>query len=174
MDIRQIFPSRLKEARTRTGLSQSELAKRCGISQGTMSGFENGSSVPNLEVAADLAETLGVSIDWLCGFEASDVTPLQWLRFTDKLLTTQAASRTKSIKLCMKPENNIDAAIAFSGIGMEQFFTAYSALYSTRKQIGDLYETVITALMQKYAYLFSPDTVEVCAPDPATPPQNLY
>jgi hypothetical protein len=60
------------------------------------------------------------------------------------------------IQLRMNPEKNVVAAIEFSGKDMEEFFRAYSALSSTREQIGDLYKTVIFALMQKYEICFMP------------------
>ncbi len=64
-----VFAERLKEARTKKNMSQAELAKAIGVSTGTVSVYENpnGARYPAFDKTVAIAETLGVSIDWLCG-----------------------------------------------------------------------------------------------------------
>lgn len=66
-----IFSKRLKEAREKAGLKQSELAKKSGVTSATISAYENSDGNkgknPSLDNAMKLANALGVSLDWLCG-----------------------------------------------------------------------------------------------------------
>lgn len=53
----------LKESREKKGLSQTELAKRVGLKQTTISQYENGSRRPNLSMAKKMADALDISLD---------------------------------------------------------------------------------------------------------------
>lgn len=61
------FSQRLKQARETKGLLQSKLVELTGISQTCLSKYETGKSLPNTLNLIILAESLGVSLDWLCG-----------------------------------------------------------------------------------------------------------
>lgn len=61
------FSERLKLARAKVGLSQKELAEKINMTPASLSGYEVGTKVPSLPVALSLAQTLNVSLDWLCG-----------------------------------------------------------------------------------------------------------
>lgn len=66
------FAERMKQSRERKGMKQNELAKAINVTPTTISSYEkadtegNGKK-PTLENAQAIAETLGVSLDWLCG-----------------------------------------------------------------------------------------------------------
>ncbi len=64
-----VFADRLKVARTRENMSQADLAKAVGVATGTISVYENpsGGRYPAFDKAVAIADTLGVSIDQLCG-----------------------------------------------------------------------------------------------------------
>lgn len=65
---KEIFGKRLKEARKAKNMTQSELASSCGVSTQTIISYEKGNgALPNTEIAVDMANTLGVSLDWLFG-----------------------------------------------------------------------------------------------------------
>lgn len=162
MEIRETFANRLKEARSKAGVNQTELAKYCGIKQSTISTYENGNSTPDLEVAAKFAEKLGVSLDWLCGFEKKpqEITPLQWLCYTEKLISTPPKIEHKAIVRFQNSDQQIDnepvAALSFYGEKMHQFFTAYNAIRGTREQVGaEVYESLINTLFEKYSIFFT-------------------
>lgn len=65
----EVFAKRLKEARENKGIRQNTLAKAVGVTPQTISGYErkDGLKTPSLDIAADLARELGVSLDWLLG-----------------------------------------------------------------------------------------------------------
>jgi putative transcriptional regulator len=57
--------NRLKEARSRLGLTQAELAMRVSVSRKTINTVENGVFVPSTVLALRLAAALGVSVEEL-------------------------------------------------------------------------------------------------------------
>lgn len=64
-----IFIKRLKEIRKDKGLSMSELANKIGVSTNTISRWERGERISNLEALVALAKFFKVSTDYLCGLE---------------------------------------------------------------------------------------------------------
>jgi transcriptional regulator with XRE-family HTH domain len=61
------FPDRLREARERLGLSQTELAERSGLQPSAVSHFETGKRAPSFENLKRLSDALAVSVDYLLG-----------------------------------------------------------------------------------------------------------
>ncbi|WP_078430448.1 helix-turn-helix domain-containing protein [Alkalihalobacterium alkalinitrilicum] len=62
-----MFSERLKKARKLNNLTQEGLAKKIKTTKGTISNYENGHSSPSNEMLTDLANTLGVTTDFLLG-----------------------------------------------------------------------------------------------------------
>lgn len=58
---------KIKIAREKAGLSQTEVANKLGVAQPTYFNIENGYKVPSLGVATQLAMLFGVSLDYLVG-----------------------------------------------------------------------------------------------------------
>lgn len=63
------FGERLKKARVACGKSQAALGSSAGLSAQAISAYEKGKQKPSIDAAAILADTLGVSLDDLCGIE---------------------------------------------------------------------------------------------------------
>ncbi|MFU1479397.1 helix-turn-helix domain-containing protein [Roseovarius sp. C7] len=68
-DRARLFRTRLAEALTREGLSQTALARRIGVDRSTVSQLLGGAGarLPNAQVVGECAAVLGVSADWLLG-----------------------------------------------------------------------------------------------------------
>ena len=66
------FVNRIKEARKRAGMKQADLCALLGVSQGALSGWENGRFDPGASVWLRLAQILGVSLEYLMGGEAPE------------------------------------------------------------------------------------------------------
>lgn len=58
---------RLRKAREMAGLSQLEAAKKLGISNGTLSGYERDYRDPDTRTLEKIANLYEVSVDWLLG-----------------------------------------------------------------------------------------------------------
>ena len=55
----------IKELRERAGLTQQELADKCGVGRTFIAQIERGAKLPSLMLADDLARLFGCSIDEL-------------------------------------------------------------------------------------------------------------
>lgn len=66
-----VFGQRLKEARERQGLSQSQLAERSQLQPSAIAHFEAGRRKPSFDNVRRLATALGVSSDFLIGVETT-------------------------------------------------------------------------------------------------------
>lgn len=66
-----MFSRGLRRARESKSLTQTELAQRVGVTQAAISGYEKGTKMPTLDVAALIADTLKCSIDELLERSAS-------------------------------------------------------------------------------------------------------
>ena len=61
--------ARIATLRKQQKLSQSQLAKDIGASRDIIGKYERGENSPSIEMAVKLADTLGVSVDYLLGKE---------------------------------------------------------------------------------------------------------
>ena len=57
----------LKYHREQANLSQRQLAKEIGISQGNISRWESGEILPNIDFCVKLADFYGITVDELIG-----------------------------------------------------------------------------------------------------------
>lgn len=55
--------NRIKEYREKKGISQGKLADLCNVSRQTINAIENNKYDPSLQLAFNLAKTLGVTVD---------------------------------------------------------------------------------------------------------------
>lgn len=60
----------IKEARQLKGITQEQLAKMLGITQGAVAQWENGLTHPSFEMLPKVAEALGMTVDELIGKKA--------------------------------------------------------------------------------------------------------
>ena len=70
------FGERLARFRKERGLSQVELAKRLGIAQPNLSGYERGEARPSFDVIVELVRVLNVSADELLGVRPAQPQPI--------------------------------------------------------------------------------------------------
>ncbi|WP_415811078.1 helix-turn-helix domain-containing protein [Litorimonas haliclonae] len=61
--------SRIKQHRKKLGLSQADMADRCGVSQPTIANWERGGHVPRKDALEKIADCLGVDSVWLLSGE---------------------------------------------------------------------------------------------------------
>ena len=66
------FSENLTELRKLNGFSQEELADRIGVSRQTLSKYETGESLPDIEKCKQLADAFSVSMDDLISYDKND------------------------------------------------------------------------------------------------------
>lgn len=64
---------KLREIRARYKINQTELAKITGLSQKSISNYENAQTYPNVEALIKLADYFHISIDELIGHEVTNI-----------------------------------------------------------------------------------------------------
>ena len=64
---KEVFADRLKGLREKTGLNQKECAEKLNISRGSISFYENGERIPDIETIYNMATFFNVSADYLVG-----------------------------------------------------------------------------------------------------------
>ena len=64
-----IFGERIKRIRENKKLTQREFAQMVGVTAATVNSWEKSGKFPSVDMAAKIADTFGVSLDWLCGRE---------------------------------------------------------------------------------------------------------
>lgn len=67
MSVKNSFATRLKALREEKGINQSQLAKDLGISRGSISFYENGDRIPDIEVFNNICTYFDVSYDYFLG-----------------------------------------------------------------------------------------------------------
>ena len=102
------FGLRLKQLREKHNLSQSQVAKRLGITRAAISSYENNISLPSVNVLAELALLYRVSTDYLLGLDNRTAIVLEYLtprqsaviqEVMDTLVTEfKLSNRERSIK----------------------------------------------------------------------------
>ena len=66
------FADNLIELRKLNNLSQEDIAEKIGVSRQTLSKYETGESLPDIERCKQLADIFGVTMDDLISYEKSD------------------------------------------------------------------------------------------------------
>lgn len=72
MEVSKIFAERANQRRKELRLTQEALAKRLGITRGTVGGYLQGNTVPGSEVLLDWAQALETSPEFLLGQDLVD------------------------------------------------------------------------------------------------------
>ena len=67
-----MFSDNLVELRKINNMTQEELAEKIGVSRQTLSKYETGESLPDIEKSMMIANTFGVSLDDLMNFRKDD------------------------------------------------------------------------------------------------------
>lgn len=75
---------KLKTLRLQRGLTQEALGRRINKSKSAICGYETNAQIPPLDVLESIASILGVSLDYLVGFDSTDSISLNGLNDQQK------------------------------------------------------------------------------------------
>ena len=90
---------RIKLLRERTQLTQTELAKRLGITRSSVNAWEMGISTPSTQYIVELAEIFSVSTDYLLNVNATATVDVGGLTESDVLLVYELITHLRNKNL---------------------------------------------------------------------------
>lgn len=106
--IATIIGTNLQRLRTQRGLTQEQLAEKAGISTSFCANIERGNKGVSLSVLYDLADSLGVSVDYLLYPEQPDAR----IRNIEALLRDKAESFIiaveRLVRLCIEEFSGLE------------------------------------------------------------------
>lgn len=116
---------RIKEARLKAKLSQTELADLIGVAQNTLSAYEAGRRIPTLKKMDELAKHLDVKTSWLRGEIEYTPSQKEFLTFIEQKKKIDIEElKSKNFKLVIDgeeaTEEEIENAIRII-IGMREY-----------------------------------------------------
>lgn len=111
-----VLGNRLKQAREESRYTQLVAAKKLGISNGTLSGYEREYRDPDTDILNRMADLYDVSVEWLLGR-----TDEKQQRDTQLPTLTEKEERdiAKDLEDMLKGLNSDDGYAAFDGISMD-------------------------------------------------------
>lgn len=107
MEKNQKFMERLKEIRKKESLTQVQFCEKIGVTQATLSSYENGAKLPNIDTILTIATACNCSIDWLLGLSDRTSTEIQtvsdvlrlFIKLEQSSHCTISVEKTKNIVL---------------------------------------------------------------------------
>ena len=80
-----MISNKIQSLRKQKKLSQSELARKLGITRSSVNAWEQGISVPSTQYIIELSELFNVSTDFLLGVEKTSTISLDNLTYEDTM-----------------------------------------------------------------------------------------
>jgi transcriptional regulator with XRE-family HTH domain len=151
----ELFSIRIKELRTKMGITQKDFADAVHITTATLSSYENDIKKPSLSVIVDIAERYTVSIDWLCGL-SDKMDPGDKLRtYSDIIQLVIKISKAIDTHV-IRDDNPITEIIGvgFEDRTMQDFFVEWEKmkdLYYKCIIDDDVYNLWIEKTLSKYS-----------------------
>ncbi len=152
MDNKEIG-ERIKEIRKKNNLTQKKLAEKTSIDVTSISRYETGNQMPNLDTLVLISMALEVSLDYIVFGTSKDFT------FNKKETTSREETIFKSLAILL--ENNvIDYYNEYDGtylqlhnkyISYEEFIEQYNKLKDFKGIIGKGFEDAKKELIKSYA-----------------------
>lgn len=149
------FFNRILDVRNQKKLTQRQLADLAEIAPGSLSAYEKGQKTPPVDAAARIAKALGVSLDWLFGYEVdmAGTTPKSYGDIIKALLPLSVLS----IPMEMGAEWHSDkhdtiisriAIIRMTDDVLATFFDSWAKLFKLY-QAGDVDEEMYCSWLDK-------------------------
>lgn len=90
-----MIADRIKNIREQSHLTQSELARRLGISRAGVNAWEMGISIPSTRYVMELADLFHVSADYILGMDSSTTVDISGLTEEDKELVLSVVNHLR-------------------------------------------------------------------------------
>ena len=151
---------RIKELRTRMGMTQNDFCELINCTQATLSGYENGTKNPSLENLLIISEKCNVTMDWLCGLSNIQKTK-DFTSYSDifRLIVNICKSVHIDLEQYHYSQGDYNMALVAINPILSEFlekWTKVKSIYDDQTLDNDTYEIVIKSLIDKY----NTDTLE--------------
>ena len=129
------FSEKLKDARESLDLSQAELAKKVGISQRSVTAYENENMMPRGNTLKKLARALNVSVGFLMNDEETNPQAnIEEEFFIDNAKDRYGYKGAKEAEVLLEKNKALFAGGALSQDAKDAFFEALMVAYVTCKE----------------------------------------
>lgn len=99
MALTSDFQAVIRRERAARGLGASEFARLIGVSRPSLDAYEKKGQVPKLELAAEIARRLGLTLDQLAGVAPPPETPPELRELADDLRIAAATQASAAVSL---------------------------------------------------------------------------
>ena len=113
-----VLGQRLKQAREESRYTQIVAAKKLGISNGTLSGYEREYRDPDTDILNKMADLYEVSVEWLMG--RSENKQSDWNSKLPELTMKDERDITTDLEKMINNLNSKDGYAAFDGHSMDE------------------------------------------------------
>lgn len=83
-DMILLLPERIRQLREQNGLTQSDLARKVGLTRSSINGWEMGLSTPSTANVVELAKIFHTTTDFLLGLTEQEAIVLSGLSASEK------------------------------------------------------------------------------------------
>lgn len=133
--IMKSFAEKLRNAREYIDISQSQLAERAGISQRSITSYENENIIPRGNTIRKLARALDVSVEYLMNEEVTDPqADLEKDAFIDKARNNYGPKGEKEARLLLEQNKALFAGGDLDQKAKDEFFEALMTAYVQCKE----------------------------------------
>ena len=94
----EMIAEKIKMLRESKGMTQSDLARRLGITRSGVNAWEMGISVPSTQYVVELAQLFGVSSDYLLGLPTTATLSVEGLDDEEIATLVAVADRYRALK----------------------------------------------------------------------------
>lgn len=106
MAEKSVFATRLRSLREREGQSQEEFAKRLGLSQQQITRWETGKWTPQADALVTIAQSLGITVDYLLGMTDDPSRPVDTLTAEEREVINLLRRQREQQTGAKAPNNN--------------------------------------------------------------------
>lgn len=109
-EVLHVIAERIKEVRETNGMTQSELARKLGISRSAVNAWEMGISVPSAQYLIELSKLFRVSADYLLELGSDERIDISFLDENEKKIIYNIIGYFDRYGTIMRRINNLDTA----------------------------------------------------------------
>lgn len=109
-EVLRMIAERIREVREANGMTQSELARKLGISRSAVNAWEMGISVPSAQYLIELSRLFRVSADYLLELGSDERIDISFLDENEKKIIYNIVGYFDRCGIIMRRINNMDTA----------------------------------------------------------------